>query len=113
MEQDNVLIKLNFVNVFNTVRRDSSGGSCVAQYAPNILAFPSSAYGSLSHLHFGDFTLQSAEGVQQGDPIGPLLFCLALSKSLSLLDSDFLSGYLDDIGLGCNIDKSICSASHF
>ena len=112
MEQDNVLIKLVFVNAFNTVRRDSML-EAVAQYAPNILAFASSAYGSLSDLHFGDFTLQSAEGVQQGDPIGPLLFCLALSKPLSLLDSDFVSGYLDDIGLGCNIDKAIAELHTF
>jgi hypothetical protein len=112
MEQDSVFVKLDFVNAFNSIRRDSVL-EAVAEHAPNILAFTFSAYGSPSFLHFGDFTLQSAEGVQQGDPLGPLLFCLALSKPLSLLNSDFVSGYLDDIGIGSTISKAIAELKIF
>ena len=36
----------------------------------------------VSVLQFGDFVLQSAEGAQRGDPLGPLYFCLALQELL-------------------------------
>ena len=41
-------------------------------------------------------TLSSAEGVQQGDPLGPLLFCLALHSYLLRLNS-FCVAYMDDV----------------
>src|SRR6218665_940880 len=37
---------------------------------------------------------------QQGDPMGPLLFCLPLQPTLRTLDADFRLGYLDDLLLG-------------
>ena len=39
----------------------------------------------------------SAEGVQQDDPLGSLLFCLALNKPLSLRNTgaEFMSRHLD------------------
>ena len=42
----------------------------------------------------------SAEGVQQGDPLGPLLFCLSIHKIVSSLSSEFIVFYLDDGTLG-------------
>jgi hypothetical protein len=47
----------------------------------------------------------SDEGVQQGDPLGPLLFCLALQSPLSDLHVDFVSGYLDDVGLWDSVEN--------
>lgn len=53
-----------------------------------------------SDLHFGSFTVPSEEGAQQGDPLGPLLFCLALHDILTSLKSELVLGYLDDVALG-------------
>ena len=39
-------------------------------------------------------------GPQQGDPLGPLLFCLPLQLALLKLSSPLAFGYLDDISLG-------------
>ena len=42
----------------------------------------------------------SAEGVQQGDPLGPLLFCLSIHDMITQLAADFKVFYLDDGSLG-------------
>ena len=41
-------------------------------------AFIETNYNAKSHLVHGDLTTSSEQGIQQGDPLGPLLFCLAL-----------------------------------
>ena len=71
------LVKLDFENAFNSLRRDKMLSS-VGELAPDILPFVHSAYSSPSSLYCGNDILQSSEGVQQGDPLGPLLFCLSL-----------------------------------
>ena len=47
----------------------------------------------------------SEEGAQQGDPLGPLLFCLAIHPILTSLSNDLVAGYLDDITLGGDEQK--------
>ena len=44
--------------------------------------------------------IQSAEGVQQGDPLGPLLFCLSIHQLCSDMKSELCLFYLDDGTLG-------------
>jgi hypothetical protein len=106
MGGDRAFVKLDFSNAFNSVRRDSVM-EAVATHRPDLLAFTESAYGSPSQLWVGDFCISSAEGVQQGDPLGPLLFCLALDGPLKEVQSEFISGYLDDIGLGDTVTRLI------
>jgi len=48
--------------------------------------------------------MASAEDIQQGDPLGRLLFCAALSSILAMPCCDFVGGYLDDVTLGGPID---------
>jgi len=50
----------------------------------------------------------SEEGAQQGDPIGPLLFCNTIHPVLSSLEASLKLGYLDDINLGCTV-KTLAS----
>ena len=40
------------------------------------------------------------EGPQQGDPLGPLLFCLTVQPLLQSLSSELALGYMDDFTLG-------------
>ena len=72
----------------------------VATKLPELFCFCSSAYGPHSILQFGNRSISSQEGVQQGDPLGPLLFCLTIQPILSSLSSKLKVGYLDDITLG-------------
>ena len=48
----------------------------------------------------GDSIILSEEGVQQGYPLGPLLFCLTLHPLLSQLQSELKIFYLDDRTVG-------------
>ena len=93
-----ILLKLDFSNAFNTLRRDSISDS-LAQHAPQLLPFFRLAYQQHSILKFGASAITSEEGLQQGDPLAPLLFCVTLHESLASLNSRIKLGYLDDISL--------------
>ena len=64
--------------------------------APELSIFVYSAYSEPSILFWGKETLMSSEEVQQGDPLGPLLFCLTIHELTSQLESDLCMFYLDD-----------------
>ena len=58
-------------------------------------------YSHPAHLFFGSIVLQSMAGVQQGDPLGPLLFSLVLHPLASKVQTEFphldlCVFYLDD-----------------
>ena len=57
-----------------------------------------------SEPQFGKFILLTEEGAQQGDPLGPLYFCLVVKELLDLLQSELVIGYLDDFTLGDEAD---------
>ena len=67
---------------------------------PELYAFCRSAYSQTSCLFFGPYIVSSEEGAQQGDPIGPLVFCNTIHPVLSSLDASLNLGYLDDVTLG-------------
>ena len=75
----NLLVKLDMKNAFNTVRRDHFLEVCSPR-APSILCLASTAYATSSHLVIGNETILSEKGIQQGDPLGPVLFALAVDK---------------------------------
>ncbi|GKC05188.1 putative reverse transcriptase domain-containing protein, partial [Tanacetum coccineum] len=57
-------------------------------------------YFTLARLYYGEHTLRSYQGVQQGDPLGPLLFALVLHPLVSKIRDSFnlslQAWYLDD-----------------
>jgi len=97
------LLKLDFRNAFNSIRRDRMLMK-VLELAPRLFRFVHSAYSSPSTLFWEDKTIQSAEGVQQGDPLGPMLFCLTIQQLKPQLTSEFQVFYLDDGTLGGSIE---------
>jgi hypothetical protein len=72
------VIKLDYKNAFNSLRRDSML-EAVHTALPEAYAFIHASYSSPSNLFYGSDILSSEEGVQQGDPLGPLLFCLTIN----------------------------------
>ena len=99
MANGQAVVKLDFSNAFNSLRRDAMLDT-VSNRLPQLYKFCWTSYNGDSILQIGDKSIISAEGVQQGDPIGPLLFCLTLHPLLSSLSSDVRIGYLDDVTLG-------------
>ena len=87
MPSNHVLLKVDFRNAFNSVRRDKIL-EAVKSSIPELFLFISSAYSVPSYLVCGDSIILSEESVQQGDPLGPLLFCLTLHPLLSQLQSE-------------------------
>ena len=72
----------------------------VSREVPELYPLCYAAYSSASFLKFGAHTVLSQEGVQQGDPLGPLLFCLTLQPVLNSLQCKLKLGYLEDVTLG-------------
>jgi len=104
MPDNHVLAKLDFSNAFNSIRRDAMLNA-VAQHIPEILPFCYSAYACSPMLKFGDRILDSNEGIQQGDPLGPLLFCLTIQPILQSLSSQLVIGYMDDVTVGGDLNN--------
>ena len=93
------VLKLDFNNAFNTIRRDAVFDA-VRQELPELYAFVYMCYKDTSLLNFGEHLLQSDEGVQQGDPLGPLLYCASTMKLVRSMTSDLNLWYLDDGTIG-------------
>ena len=82
----NLMFKLDFQNSFNSIRRNVILKEVLVK-APKVYPLAYSAYRFPSFLFYGNSTILSAEGVQQGDPLGPHLFCLGIHDLISSLQS--------------------------
>ena len=103
MDSENILLKIDFKNAFNSVKRDVLVHK-VCKLFPQIYPFVHQAYASSSNLFFGNETLFSKEGVQQGDLLWPFLFSLSINDLISSCKSDYNMWYLDDGTLGGEAD---------
>ena len=107
MDDTRAFVKLDFRNVIKSIQRDTVL-EAVAEHRPDLLAFCVSAYGAPSQLWMADGRqIISDEGVQQGGPLSPLLFSLALNQPPKDTGAEFISGYLDDVGLGDTVPRLI------
>ena len=103
LPSDHLLLKLDFKNAFNCLCRDRML-TVVGEKVPELLPLVHSAYSSPSHLFSGNEIIRSSEGVQQGNPLGPLLFYLTIQSIVSQLRSELRIFYMDDGTLGGNLD---------
>ena len=96
---DRVIIKVDFRNAFNTLRRDVMLTK-VKKLTPSIFPVVWQSYFNHSHLYFGNDIVLSREGIQQGDPLGPFLFALGIADLTKEMSSEFNCFYLDDGTIG-------------
>ena len=90
---NHAMVKVDFRDAFNSIRRDRVLRA-VEEYIPSLLPFAHSSYSSPSVLMWYDTQILSAKGIQQGDPLGSMLFCLGIHKLTYALSSEFLSSTL-------------------
>jgi len=102
-KNDFVTVKYDFKNAFNSLHRTAILNVC-SEHLPTLLPFVALCYSQPSILSFGDFDISSSSGIQQGDPLGPALFCLAINKIVKSLNSPFNVWYLDDGTIGGDIN---------
>jgi len=110
-DPDFVLLKVDMKNAFNMVSRRELLRSL--EEFPELVNWCYYLYGEPSILWFGDafanFELVSAEGVQQGDPLGPLLFALVLHKAVTLR----LASAIPTLFLNCwFLDDGVIAGTH-
>ncbi|XP_048001834.1 uncharacterized protein LOC125238542 [Leguminivora glycinivorella] len=94
-----VLLKVDISNAFNSVDR----GALLTQIKdkiPSTYNFLWQCYSSPSKLFYQTDPLFSSVGCQQGDPLGPAIFSLAIHPILKNLNSKLNIWYLDDGTLG-------------
>ena len=117
-------MQIDFKNAFNLVKR-SKVLEAVATILPSNGTFASFCYSQHSHLHFNNTYLSSQSGVQQEDPLGPLLFSLALwpiikeikSKLPNLvkqnwcLDDCILAGIRQELSTALNLLTNLVEGS--
>jgi hypothetical protein len=96
------VLQIDFMNAFNCVDRNSLLQQ-VAERCPSIFRFVSFLYSHHSPLFLpgNPSVLSSQSGVQQGDPLGPLLFTLVLHPLVLKLQEelpglDLNAWYMDD-----------------
>ncbi len=94
------MIKIDFANAFNKVSRDYIFDA-VHRHFPELLPWVFFCYSSCHMLFAGEMVILGKSGVQQGDPLGPLLFAIAIHSLVLDLnqhcpDLVLHSWYLDD-----------------
>jgi Reverse transcriptase (RNA-dependent DNA polymerase) len=102
ISDDEIMVKPDLSNAFNCLRRDIML-KIVAEELPFIYRFSYLAYGNGTigpTLGFGNEIICSPEGVQQGDPQGPLLFYVTVQPLLRSLSSQMIVAFMDDVTLG-------------
>ena len=98
MPDNHILVKLDFSNEFNSIRRDLVLDS-IADQMPELCCFVNASCSSNPILTFGSQVIHSKEGFQQGDPLSFLGFCDAIHPTLTSLNSDLQIGFIDDFSL--------------
>jgi hypothetical protein len=78
---EDLLVKLDFSNAFNCICKDKVLDA-VETLVPKLLSFVHATYSSPTTLFGGEKNIPSSKGIQQGYPLGPLLFCRPLHSLL-------------------------------
>ena len=103
LNKNQTIVKIDFKNAFNTLNRSTFLKEVIKRIkiaAP----FIDAAYSKCSFLFFNNEIILSDEGVQQGDPLGPLIFCLALQSVIDKLTCPLNLWYMDDGIIGGTSD---------
>ena len=110
-------MKVDFTNAFNCVSRQAFLEECRHNF-PGLSKWAEWCYLQPTNLYFGTDLISSESGVQQGDPLGPMFFALALQPLLIKLHEGISDSglqlsfsYLDDLILAGD-QQEVAGAFH-
>ncbi|XP_065315661.1 uncharacterized protein LOC135924531 [Gordionus sp. m RMFG-2023] len=93
------IVKIDFSNAYNTLSRNTFLHS-ICFHFPAYTKFLFSCYQSPTILQFNKEKILSVEGIQQGDPLGSLLFSLGINDMIKSINSSCTlslhAWYIDD-----------------
>ena len=92
---DSILVRSDMKKSFNMIIKDHILEICERR-DPSLLSLASLAYSSMNDLVFEDNLVQTPTGVQQGDPLGPVLFDRVVDDIARSVKSPVNIWYLDD-----------------
>jgi hypothetical protein len=93
-----VVLKVYFANAFNSIKRGKMLTEIKNEFSL-LYPFLDQSYRQSSSLFFGEKTIPSEVGVQQGDPCGPMTFSATIQPLIKKLLSELNVWYLDDATL--------------
>lgn len=105
-----VLLKIDVKNAFNSVNRDALLSE-IKSNIPELYNYLLHCYADPTNLMYRSNELSSEVGCQQGDPLGPAIFSLAINPIIQNLASKFNVWYLDDGTLGGDVDSVLSDLS--
>ena len=91
------LLQVDLTNAFNSIDRGIMLEE-VSRRSPELTTWANFCYAQHSHLFMDGHPISSQQGVQQGDPYGPLFFSLCWQRVVEKLPPDLKLNvwYLDD-----------------
>ena len=113
--KDTWTVLVDFSNAFNCIDRSKMFEEMRARI-PSLALWMEYCYGGQPFLHLGDTIIRSCCGVQQGDPLGPLGFALALQPIVDSIQAKvpnlkLNAWFLDDgVLIGSPADLSLALA---
>ena len=87
------------MNAFNSVRHDHVLQTCLDR-TPEIAKLSFLVYCKQSSVIASGYSIATSTDVEQGDPIGPLVFVLAVDQTASGVESELNVWYHDEATIG-------------
>ena len=108
MADDEILLKIDIANAYNTIDRQACLAG-VAKFCPDLLRWARWCLDGANHVYYDHEVILCSRGVQQGDPLAPMLFSVGLHlvaerllsmpelRSILFLDDAILRGKVDNV----------------
>lgn len=106
LRENEVILQVDLRNAFNCLDRHHMLHE-VSTRAPHLARWVHATYAEPTPLILGDTTIMSSQGVQQGDPLGPLLFAIGWQSVIEKMpQARWNVWYLDDGIVVCSAEEA-------